>query len=132
MIFDGRWLRADSFWKVALRPVVAAAGAVALLCVLYTGLLGFGVNERCTSVARCRSADCQPCDRLDSMAWEHGGIQVALVTAAALLAIIITRRTSGWRMVVLNAVVAGTWFAAAIVAIVTYTNAAWSWANSPM
>ena len=115
--------------------VVAGAGFLATVVVgfgslMYSAMLGFGVNERCTDNANCATGDCPPCDRLSEWALQHAGVQVALAASAFVAGSMVLRRKVGPRTVALGVTIAVLWAILATVAVVTYTDSAWSFANS--
>jgi membrane protein YdbS with pleckstrin-like domain len=98
----------------------------ALIAVVYSALLGFGVNERCDTLASSGT----DCNRLNWMALCHVGTQVVLVIAAGVGGVSVWRASSGWRRSALMAAVAVIYVCLVVTAVVVYTDAAWNWANS--
>ena len=94
-------------------PIAVAAVIAALIAEVYSALLGFGVNERCDTLALC-----------------HTGTQVVLVIVAGIGGVSVWRAGSGWRRSGLMAAVALIHVSLVVTAVVVYTDAAWSWANS--
>ena len=103
------------------------AGALA---VLYNAMLGFGVNERCTSNHGCSSAGCAPCARLGTYGWLHAALQVAVALGATVLVARADRREvergrqSSTRVVILIG-----WCALAIALAYAHTELSWAWAD---
>jgi hypothetical protein len=106
-------------------PIAIAAVIAALIALVYSALLGFGVNERCDSLAPGTD-----CSRLNWMALLHAGTQVVLVIAAGIGGVSVWRASSGWKRSALMAVVAFIYVCLVVTAVVVYTDAAWNWANS--
>lgn len=105
--------------------IAIAATIAALLAAVYSTGLGFGVNERCDSLAPGTD-----CSRLNWMALLHAGVQVVLVIAAGIVGVSVWRTSSGWRRSALIAAVALAYVCLVVTAVVVYTDAAWNWANS--
>src|SRR5215207_7122857 len=95
MYVDG--VRSPRAWSSARAAVVTVTVAVAvgLLALMFSSMLGFGVNERCTAVASCATAACPPCDRLDNYALVHAGVQAGLASIAVTAGIATARRATG-------------------------------------
>lgn len=107
-------------------PIAVAAVIAALIAVVYSALLGFGVNERCDTLASSGT----DCNRLSWMALCHASTQVVLVIAAGIGGVSVWRANSGWRRSALMSAVAVIYVCLVVTAVVVYTDAAWNWANS--
>jgi sterol desaturase/sphingolipid hydroxylase (fatty acid hydroxylase superfamily) len=106
---------------------IAIASVIAgIVAVLYSAMLGFGVNETCDT----RATSSSECNRLNWMALFHLGTQIVLVIAAGLGGVSVWRAISGWRRGALMAAVALVYVCLVATAVVVYTDAAWDWANS--
>jgi hypothetical protein len=112
---------------LSISGVALVALAFGFAALMYSAMLGFGVNEWCTSQAGCATSVCPPCDRLSTMAVTHAAAQ-ALLAAVATGTVVVTRRRS-WASMALPIAV-GTWAIVAAVLTVEYTDAAWAWARS--
>jgi vacuolar-type H+-ATPase subunit I/STV1 len=106
-------------------PIAIAAVVAGLIAMAYSTFLGFGVNERCSTLAPSGTY----CSRLNWMALLHAGIQVVLVIAAGIGGLSAWRATSGWRRIALMTAVAVVYVCLVVTAVVVYTDAAWNWAN---
>ena len=93
------------------------AGALA---VLYNAMLGFGVNERCTSNHGCSSAGCAPCARLGTYGWLGATVLVARAERRE----VERGRQSSTRVVILIG-----WCALAIALAYAHTELSWAWAD---
>jgi hypothetical protein len=122
-------VRSWSPWRVATSTVTVAL-AVGFGALVFSMMLGFGVNERCTSNA-CATADCPPCERLDQYAYLHAAAQTALAVVATAGIVATVRRTRGRRAHAQAALIAVAWFALAALTLIVYNDAAWDWANNP-
>ena len=110
--------------------VVLASIFAGLASFMYSAMLGFGVNERCTSLTGCSSASCAPCARLGTYEWVHASAQAALALIAS--ALVAAAFRSGRRHGAPVAVgIALLWVGAVAVVATIYTDAAWWWADHP-
>jgi hypothetical protein len=110
----------------AIGPIAIASVSAAVIAVLYSAMLGVGVNERCDTNTPLGSG----CNRLNWMALLHAGTQVMLVIAAGTAGLSVWRATAGWRRGLLIATVALVYACLVATAVLVYTDAAWDWANS--
>ena len=113
-------------WSSKAAWAAYGAGFAALtMAVLYSAMLGFGVNERCSS----RHYGAGYCRRLDWMAGAHAVTEALLATSVVL--VLSDRRARGpharWRSRT-TAVAVGYLLMAFTVSFV-YTRVAWEWAN---
>lgn len=109
----------------ALTAVLCLSGASLMVSVFYSAMLGFGVNERCSS----RFLGPEYCERLDWMATGHAGVQMVLVAAAVLVATKQRTQAQWDRWGSGTTVVVVSYLVLALTATVVYTHAAWDWAN---
>jgi len=106
-------------------PIFGASVSAAVASVLYSAMLGFGVNERCNTLAPSAS----DCDRLNWLALLHAGAQASIVVAA-LVGVSVWRCTASPKRIWLITGVGLVYVSLAGIAVVVYTDAAWDWANS--
>lgn len=107
-------------------PILGAAVSVAVVSVLYSAMLGFGVNERCDTLAPSDSS----CDRLNWLALLHAGAQASLVVGVGIVGVFVWRSAGSRKRIWLLVAIGFVYICLAGIAAVVYTDAAWDWANS--
>ena len=110
----------------AVGPIVGAALFIALTAVMYSAMLGFGVQERCDTLAPSSS----DCNRLIWFALLHVVAQAVLAVGVGIVGVFVWSVTVSWKRIGLLAAVAFVYVCLAAIAVVVYTDAAWDWANS--
>lgn len=105
--------------------MVGAALVAVLVSFFYSAMLGFGVNERCSSSANSSGY----CGRLDLMAVVHAVAQAALAVSAGLSVKAVLRNYPVFSRTTRIVGVVLVYTCVAFVVTAVYTHVAWGWAN---